>query len=114
MPNFIPRSDDQCLAWSANYVRRISANPARFGVSDHDATQLAVLQADFAEQLYLAKGSSTATPSVIAAKNAARSRMERVARRIAHRQRTLMMNNRIATIERGGQVSGQSTYCIAA
>jgi hypothetical protein len=114
MPNFIPRSDDQCLAWSANYVRRISANPAKFGASDDDASLLALLQADFAEKLYLAKGSFTGTPAIIAAKNAARSRMERVARRVAAGERTMMMNNRIAMIERGNRTSRQSTYSIAA
>jgi hypothetical protein len=114
MPNFIPRSDDQCLAWSANYVRRISANPARFGVSDDDASLLALLQADFAEKLYLAKGSLTGTPATIAAKNVARSKMERVARRVANGERAMMMNNRIAMIERGGQPSRRSMHSIAA
>src|ERR1700733_12353270 len=114
MPNFIPRSDDQCLAWSANYVRRISANPARFGVSDDDASLLALLQADFAEKLYLAKGPFTGTPATIAAKNAARSRMERIARRVAGAERAMMMNHRIATIEHGNRTSGRSTYSIAA
>jgi hypothetical protein len=114
MPNFIPRSDDQCLAWSANYVRRISANPARFGVSDDDASLLALLQADFAEKLYLAKGPFTGTAATIAAKNAARSKMEQVARRAASAERAMMMNDRIAMIERGNQIRHRSIHSIAA
>jgi hypothetical protein len=82
MPDLIPRSDDQCLAWSANYVRRINANPARYRISEEEASQLANLQAEFAEKLYLVKSPETCTAMIIDEKAATRRAMERVVRRV--------------------------------
>jgi hypothetical protein len=82
MPAFIPRSDDQCLAWSANYVRRINANPAKYRISEDEASELARLQAEFAETLYLVKSPQTRTAMTIGQKVSTRRAMERVARRV--------------------------------
>jgi hypothetical protein len=87
MPQFIPRSDDQCLAWSANYVRRINANPAKYRISEEDAAHLARLQAEFAERLYLVRQPHTRNAMRIGEKNATRRQMVRVARRVLNTAR---------------------------
>jgi len=101
MPDFIPRSDNGCLAWSASYAGRIGADPAMFGISAADAALLASLQADFAQKLQLAQSPGTRTPVGIAAKDAARAAMQRVARRVANRARGVLMQNRAALVGLG-------------
>jgi hypothetical protein len=48
VPDFIPRSDGQCLAWSAAYVQGVAADPARFSIRPEDADLLVSTQSAYA------------------------------------------------------------------
>lgn len=101
MPDFIPRSDVLCLAWSAQYAQGIAAEPERFYISSDDAAELVAAQAAFARAMAVATSPGTRTRVAIADKDAARLAMEAVVRRTATVARAVLVNDRATLLVLG-------------
>src|SRR4051794_2282711 len=94
MPDFIPSSDADLLAFGANFSTLITANPTSYGLSAPIATTLAAKQAAYAAALEAATNPSTRGGSTILAKDEARSDLVAYCREVARAvQGTMTVTN---------------------
>lgn len=78
--DFIPSSDADLLAWSANFNTKLTAAPTSIGLVAGDATAYATLHTAYASALSAATNPSTRTSSTIATKDTARTSLVNKAR----------------------------------
>src|SRR4051794_38569873 len=78
--DFLPRSDAELAAWSANFSGRLNESPETYGVPPERAAAYAVLSDDFLEHYRAAAAPITRTGPAVASKNEVRARLKREAR----------------------------------
>jgi len=82
--DYIPHTDPDFLAWSANYSTRITATPTAFGLTTENATTLGQRQTAFSTALAAATNPETRGGSTILAKDTARVSLESYCRQLAN------------------------------
>ena len=113
VPDFIPRSDLDCLTWSTGYVQQIATDPARFGIQPEYVAELVSTQAAFAAAMALTSAPGTRTSVAVVGKNAARAAMVDLIRRTAGQIRANFWG-RHAHAEQPGAVGRAGAERIAA
>jgi hypothetical protein len=73
--SYIPSRDVDLVPWAQNFSTLISANPAKYGLTSGNATDIAAVVASYADAYATATNPSTRTPSTIAAKDSAKGAM---------------------------------------
>ena len=83
MPDFIPQSDDDCLAWMNQFSGVIVADPPRYMLQASDGNTIAVAVEEFADALAVTDNANTRTPATTATKAIKRAAAEAVCRQYA-------------------------------
>jgi hypothetical protein len=83
VPDFIPSSDDDALAWMNQFSGVILADPPRYMQQPSDAATIQSAVSDFAAKLLVTKDKNTRTPAATAQKAIARAAAEAVCRQYA-------------------------------
>ena len=76
MPDYLPSTDADLLAWSGNFDTRITAAPTAVGLTALQATAYNVLHTAFADAMAAISGGNNSTPAVVT-KNDARAALIR-------------------------------------
>lgn len=83
--DYLPEADALFNAWCGNFVAKVTADPARYGLDPDDAVALESALAAFAAAYKAAKEPATRTVVAVSDKNEARAALERVVRAAVHR-----------------------------
>jgi hypothetical protein len=83
MPDYIPSTDADLLAFSSQFSTKITATPVPLGVTAAIATQLATYQSAYATALAASTNPQTRGPSTVFAKNQARVNLVAYCRHVA-------------------------------
>jgi hypothetical protein len=85
MHDYIPSREADLLSWSSNFSAKITADPAAYGLSVQDATDLEPLVAAYASTYQTASDPHTRTPVAIANKRSAKAALIAHLRTLARR-----------------------------
>ncbi|MFN3167227.1 MAG: hypothetical protein ACE37H_09220 [Phycisphaeraceae bacterium] len=69
---YLPVKDADLLTWSQNFLDRLGADPAGYGLTVEQAAAYGTAQSAYADAFALANQSTTRTPASVQAKNTAR------------------------------------------
>src|SRR5688572_5895891 len=83
MPDFLPRREDDLLAWLRNFDEQINSDPQAFGVSPERAAELHARFETYADAHRLANAPTTRTGSAIVLKDTAKAAALEATRQIA-------------------------------
>lgn len=94
MPDYIPRKDQNLLAWADNFSTLITSAPTTYGLTAANATALAGLVSTYSTALEASTNPSTRGGSTVLAKDQARVNMVSYCRQLARAvQGTLTVTN---------------------
>ncbi len=79
---YLPLADGALLAWSANFLERITATPKAYGLEDKNANAYRIKHEAYAAALARAQESMTRTPPAIQAKELAKAELIVLARQL--------------------------------